>query len=112
MVVQVMQMNGYIVSKVNCDASDSFDSIWRKALRDITYTNKSVSPGFLGDPVNDHISREHVAGVLTDEVRRTLTMLGAHAPVLIILDEFDRLLHGCAASVAFPTQLKPCQTLG
>lgn len=114
MVVQVMQMNGYIVSKVNCDASDSFDSIWRKALRDITYTNKSVSPGFL--PVTQSTITSVASTlpeVLTpDEVRRTLTMMGAHAPVLIILDEFDRLLHGCAASVGISDTIKALSDFG
>src|SRR5262245_34355728 len=34
---------GYVLSRVNCDASDDYASLWRKALRDIV-TSK-VRPG-------------------------------------------------------------------
>lgn len=91
--IQVMQRNGFIVTKVNCDAQDSFTSIWRKAFRDITYTSKAATPGFKPQVKETITSLDTTLPeiITPDDVRRTLAHLGSQANVLVVLDEFDRL---------------------
>ncbi|MFX1725326.1 AAA family ATPase [Stenotrophomonas sp. AS1] len=91
--IQVMQGNGFIVTKVNCDAQDTFDSIWRKAFRDITYTKQVAAPGFLQTITAQvtSIAAALPSEITPDDVRRTLAELGTQANILVVLDEYDRL---------------------
>lgn len=83
----------FLIAKVNCDAGDNFTTIWRKALRDITLTQPQQGFGFTGQP---SLTTQSIADMLPtvvqpDDVRRILTDLSRSKPVLIILDEFDRI---------------------
>ncbi len=83
----------YIIGKVNCDASDNFSTLWRKALRDITYTQTNPGVGFNPSASQSTVSVADSlpAVVQPDDVRRVLTQMSAASPVLIIFDEFDRI---------------------
>lgn len=88
----VVQQN-FVVGKVNCDVGDTFSSIWRKALRDITYSRDVPGVGFTPAAsqqvmsVADSLPQD----VQPDDIRRILAQLSAVRPVLIVLDEFDRI---------------------
>jgi len=112
--IQVMQGNGYIVSKVNCDAQDTFDSIWRKAFREITYTQKTPGPGFRPElkTTVTPLEASLPASITPDDVRRTLSHLGAQASVLIVLDEFDRLNPNSATSTLISDTIKGLSDFG
>ncbi|HFF2842346.1 TPA: ATP-binding protein [Stenotrophomonas maltophilia] len=112
--IQVMQGNGYIVSKVNCDAQDTFDSIWRKAFREITYTQKAPGPGFRPElkTTVTPLEASLPASITPDDVRRTLAHLGAQANVLIVLDEFDRLNPDSATSTLISDTIKGLSDFG
>lgn len=93
-VVQIMQSQGFLVARVNCDGGDTYTSLWRKVLKDITYTTTSNTAGFLPTPKTDTVAIADTlpAGDLApDDIRRLLSNLAQQAPVLIVLDEFDRI---------------------
>jgi Cdc6-like AAA superfamily ATPase len=83
----------WIVPRVNCDASDDFSSLWKKALRDIAITKTQPGIGFGSKSTTSQYSYlEHLPSDVTpDEVRRCLAQLSAGAILLIIFDEFDRI---------------------
>lgn len=83
----------FLVCKVNCDIGDDFSSIWRKALRDISFTRELPGVGFKpGMRHEQHSMADRLPAVVQpDDVRRLLAQLGAEKPVLIVLDEFDRI---------------------
>ncbi len=63
---------------VNCDPSDTFDSLWRKVYRDLTQ-----------DGIN--LGETSAAQISPDDVRRTLSGFDLTTVPIIILDEFDKL---------------------
>ncbi|TMA52603.1 MAG: ATP-binding protein [Deltaproteobacteria bacterium] len=83
--------------RVNCDGSDDFVSIWRKVVREAQMgrplppvvgirellTEATVSAGSL-------LAATHVT---VDVVRQALQILSHPAPIVVVLDEFDRLEH-------------------
>jgi Cdc6-like AAA superfamily ATPase len=78
-------------AKVNCDGTDTLDSVWRKAFQELTQTVERRSAGFTGE------LRAEIAS-LADALPRRATpadirtaLAGVEAPLLLIFDEFDRL---------------------
>jgi len=83
--------------RVNCDGSDDFVSIWRKVVREAQMgrplppvvgirellTEATASAGSL-------LAATHVT---VDAVRQALQILSHPAPIVVVLDEFDRLEH-------------------
>lgn len=69
--------------RVNCDTSDSFDSLWRKVFRRI----KVVAP----DGVESWADEHHPGSLSVDDVVTELSSFrGDYCPI-IVLDEFDRV---------------------
>jgi Cdc6-like AAA superfamily ATPase len=74
---------------VSCDSTDTFDSVWRKAIREI----KALRT-FPGVSLEEKRAFESFpsAGPLTPEsVRRSLEYFGRDRTLVIVVDEFDRL---------------------
>lgn len=91
----VLQGGGqWLIPRVTCDASDNFQSLWRKALRDVILTRLRPGMGFsTADTENHEQLVERLPEVLTpDDIRRILTDLGQGLRLLIIFDEFDRIV--------------------
>ncbi|PWL17422.1 hypothetical protein DKP76_11630 [Falsochrobactrum shanghaiense] len=83
----------WIVPRVNCDGTDTFSSLWKKAFRDITFTTETHGIGFTGEK-NLTVSSivDGLPDVLTpDLVRNVLSQISRQALILIAFDEFDRL---------------------
>lgn len=84
---------GWIVPRVNCDGTDTFSSLWRKALQDIALTKSRPGLGFGAEDIREvesaiaHLPQE----VTPDDVRRALQNLSGLAGMLIAFDEFDRI---------------------
>lgn len=83
----------FIVPRVNCDVSDTFSSLWRKALRDIVIAKQKSPIGFTQKVISD---TENLVDSLPelispDDIRRALETLSKESVVVIIFDEFDRL---------------------
>lgn len=83
----------YTVVKVNCDAGDTYSTLWRKAFSEISYTQNRPGIGFTPAGTQHRISAAaQLPTVITpDDVRRLLSEISTHRGVLVILDEFDRL---------------------
>jgi Cdc6-like AAA superfamily ATPase len=80
---------------ITCDGSDTFDSIWRKVTDDIEMVIATPGVGFVTSvrtkraaaseflPIDEELTPEHV--------RRALGLLSMDRPIVVFIDEFDRL---------------------
>jgi Cdc6-like AAA superfamily ATPase len=86
-------VTSHLLCRVNCDASDDYSTLWRKALRDIIVTKSRPGIGFTADQIQVSQSVvEALPDVLTpDEVRRVLTQLAQGGILIVVFDEFDRI---------------------
>ena len=89
----------FVISRTNCDISDSYSSLWTKALKDIEASKRQPQTGFpsrqLAPPsaVATLAAPTPAAGepLTPDYVRRALQDLSATASLIVIFDEFDRI---------------------
>jgi Cdc6-like AAA superfamily ATPase len=98
-----------IAVRANCDSSDSFSTIWRKVLSEIQLVREIQGPGFAAG-VSQAITTAAQAlppegAVAPNDVRRTLTLVSQSMPVVVFLDEFDRL-EGNEATTLFADTIK------
>ena len=79
--------------RVNCDARDSFTTLWMKLFKDLTLTEKRGGLGFASVDVEINTSIvESLPDTLTpDDVRRVLHDLSNSMTFVPIFDEFDRI---------------------
>ena len=84
-----------IALRVNCDGSDNFESIWRKVLGEAQLARPLPAVvgirESLGEATASAGSLLAVTRVTVDVVRQALHLLSRPAPMVIVLDEFDRL---------------------
>jgi len=84
-----------IALRVNCDGSDNFESIWRKVLGEAQLARPLPAVvgirESLGEATASAGSLLAVTRVTVDVVRQALQLLSHPAPMVIVLDEFDRL---------------------
>jgi Cdc6-like AAA superfamily ATPase len=82
-----------IVSKVNCDTSDDFDSVWKKAFSKIEFYATKPAVGFSKPPRREqsNLADQFPQKLVPNEVIRQLESLSREAVLIIVLDEFDRL---------------------
>jgi Cdc6-like AAA superfamily ATPase len=83
----------WVVPRVNCDGTDTFTSLWRKALQDIVITKTRLGIGFgdKSDVTQASVVSDLPSVLSPDDVRRALDQLSRGATLLIAFDEFDRL---------------------
>jgi Cdc6-like AAA superfamily ATPase len=83
----------YVVPRVNCDGSDTFSSLWKRAFKDIVLSRTRPALGFtsfdheVDEPYSDRMSET----ISPDEVRRAIEDLSKDTTFLFVFDEFDRL---------------------
>jgi len=78
------------ISRTNCDISDTFSSLWTKALNDIEAARRQFPVGFTGHqtaPTSPFASN----AMTPDSVRRALQDLSITSSLIVIFDEFDRI---------------------
>ena len=87
-----------LAPRVNCDATDTFGSLWAKVFAQVGTVVQERAPGFkeatrdrVQSALDTFTSRTDVT---PDDVRLLLTRLGKGRVLLVILDEFDRLVDG------------------
>jgi Cdc6-like AAA superfamily ATPase len=82
-----------LAPRVNCDAADDYSSVWMKVFSEIELTKKTQGTGFVTiETASSTPLLATLPKVITPEVvRQTLALLGSGAPVIVIIDEFDRL---------------------
>ena len=83
----------FYLPRVNCDARDTFTTLWKKLFRDIKVTQTQRGVGFTSsDVVVDVSIVDELPDELTpDEVRRVLSQLARGIILVPIFDEFDRI---------------------
>ena len=91
-----------IAVRANCDSSDDFASIWRKVLDEIQLVNQIRGPGFT-PAVRDAVTRASEMlpsdSVSPNDVRKVLGVVSHSMPVVVFLDEFDRLEDSASATL-------------
>jgi len=83
-----------IAPRVNCDSTDTYTSLWRKVFSQIDMLRKTPTIGFQLTIFEETVKAAEVirenAG--PDEVRRLLAVLSGTGLLIIVFDEFDRIL--------------------
>jgi energy-coupling factor transporter ATP-binding protein EcfA2 len=95
----------FVVPRVNCDAGDTFSSLWKKAFQDIVISKTQPGMGF---GASDRESNQAVVDDLPqdispDDIRRTLETLAVGITLLMVFDEFDRLQNRGTAALMSDT---------
>lgn len=95
-VAAVVRVQGLIAVRVNCDGSDDFASLWRKVADELLSELRLVSQGTDVELLDRAVTM--ATDILLDpalrvgDVKVALQTLANVIPVVIVLDEFDRLL--------------------
>ncbi len=86
----------HVFSKINCDSSDSFASLWRKSLQEISFVQRQPPIGFekadleqlrsLGELLESDVSPNSIKKILQ-----------SFPNLIFIFDEFDRISRDQAA---------------
>ncbi|MDR2219722.1 MAG: ATP-binding protein [Methylobacillus sp.] len=94
--------NTIIAPRINCDAGDTFDSVWRKVFSEIVIARDVLPVGFIGSTEREALPLDNlVPNQLSPEsVRRTLSQFGGGSITVVIIDEFDRLTQEVKRQVA------------
>jgi len=95
----VSVLSGYLEApsvmapRVNCDSTDSFETVWKKAFEQIELSRFQAGVGFTANAQFDKFRSSELLGesITPDSVRRALTVLSSNALTIFIIDEFDRL---------------------
>lgn len=93
-----------LAPRVNCDSTDTFNTVWRKVFDQISLTRQYVPPGFGTAPQPRPIPAVSLVkdneNLTPDAVRRILTILSQNTLPILIVDEFDRLPVGARRAFA------------
>lgn len=82
-----------VAPHVNCDATDTFSSLWRKVFIAVVFTEKTQGPGF-NPKVHEVVSRASDAApenITPNDVLDLAQRIEPEALFIPIIDEFDRL---------------------
>lgn len=81
--------------RVNCQAGDTFSSVWKRAFQELTITTVVDGVGFGSDPkvtVQSALEALNLPdNLIADDVRSSLAVLSVERAVVIFFDEFDRM---------------------
>lgn len=83
-----------LIARTTCDVSDDFGSVWRKALDEIVFHSTTQTVGFTERAEQTSQSASELLGVepvTPDVVRRALQRVAQQRPLVVFVDEFDRL---------------------
>ncbi len=80
----------FVISRTNCDISDSYTSLWIKALKDIEASKRQPQLGFPSRQAAPLTAPAYEA-LSPDGVRPALQDLSTMASLIVIFDEFDRI---------------------
>jgi hypothetical protein len=82
------------VARATCDSSDTFSTVWRKALSELSFSHTKEAIGF-GSATSEASSPASTllgsGDVTPHAVQRALGAIGDRQPIAVIFDEFDRL---------------------
>lgn len=84
---------GWLVPRINCDGTDTYSTLWRKALQDITFKGTKPGMGFVSEQQQtvDRLVDALPQRLTPDDIRRTLGEISERINLIVAFDEFDRL---------------------
>ena len=90
--VQIGEMRSFL-PRVNCDARDTFTTLWRKVFQDLTITHTRSTAGFVAEEVKatKSILKDLPETLTPDDIRRALREVSKGIILVPIFDEFDRI---------------------
>jgi Cdc6-like AAA superfamily ATPase len=94
-VAELLRGSGVATVRVNCDSSDDFSSIWRKALGEIGLRTTTPGIGFAPIAAEGSEPASMLLGsarVTPYDVMRALEALTQERSLAIFVDEFDRIV--------------------
>lgn len=108
--VRILGQNNSAVSlHYTCSATDTFESVWRSVFSDLLVTLRNPGFGFTGEATSVDIPSTEIldlgSPVSPDSVRRGLFALAQAVPLVIFIDEFDRLPDGEKVGFADTTKV-------
>ena len=86
--------SGVLTVRANCDSSDDFGSVWRKALSEISVDRSAQAVGFGSGVKASSMSGASLLGgdpVTPHDVVRALGAVSSDTKLAVVVDEFDRL---------------------
>jgi len=88
--------------RINCDAQDTFESLWLKIFNEIQLSRTIRQIGFENPPLQAEISGAALlqGDTSPDGVRRALMALSQNTLPVLIIDEFDRVPSGVRRAFA------------
>jgi Cdc6-like AAA superfamily ATPase len=94
-----------LMPHINADTGDTFTSLWRKVLTQITLYNSRNQAGFLlGNTWHHQDLTENLPETIsTGDIRKLLAPLATNFQTVVIIDEFDRLPPGQARTMMADT---------
>jgi energy-coupling factor transporter ATP-binding protein EcfA2 len=89
----ILPANDWRVFRVNCDASDTFDSLWRKLFSEVPMARSKDGIGFTaGTTTTVNSLAEQLPPLVTpDAVRKILHGITQSVAIVAVFDEFDRV---------------------
>jgi Cdc6-like AAA superfamily ATPase len=80
--------------RVTCDSTDTYQSLWKKVLAQIDLIKKQTTMGFQLSIFEETKKATDVVGdnPSTDDIRRLFSLLGTTSVVIVVIDEFDRIV--------------------
>lgn len=89
------QAGDVVALHYTCSATDTFASVWRSVFDDLFVTLRTPGLGFAAEPTATQIPSTEIfnldGDIRVDTVRRGLFALSKAVPLVIFIDEFDRL---------------------
>jgi len=93
-VAEMLGGSGVLTVRANCDSSDDFASVWRKALSEISVDRTAQGVGFGSSVKSSSTSGAALLGgdpVTPHDVLRAVSAVGSETKLAVVVDEFDRL---------------------
>jgi Cdc6-like AAA superfamily ATPase len=93
-VMAILVQGDALAARTNCDGTDTFSSVWRKALDEVTVLRRFPAFGFTREAqeaIATAASELPSDDVAPNDVKNVLRMIGSVHNVVIFIDEFDRL---------------------
>jgi Cdc6-like AAA superfamily ATPase len=79
-----------VLRRINCDAGDSYDTVWKKIFEEIQFQQVAQIGGFGG--FSQRPRSDATAELISpDTVRRQLTIWSSQSHPILVIDEFDRI---------------------
>src|SRR3972149_11425885 len=83
----------FLTTKINCDGSDDYSTLWKKVFSEISIVVRKRKAGFFADqdestlPLSGELPRK----LSPDLVFKTVRRICENGHLIIIIDEFDRI---------------------